>query len=156
MGLLSACGLGEAHLMLRRPNEISDGQRMRLKLAVGVSQNPLWLVIDEFSSSLDRTLAKVIAFNLRKLSSRLKIGVIVATTHEDVVEDLCPDVWVRMGVDGQVAVQRTNREDAACAGKKRDGGGQSVSPKSCGSVRGPDATGRISRGGIIGRSIWRM
>lgn len=105
MALLYACGLGEAHLMLRLPSELSDGQRMRLKLAIGISQTPQWLVIDEFTSSLDRTLAKVIAFNLKKLSRRHHIGVLVATTHEDVIEDLQPEVHVRMGIDGEAEVQ---------------------------------------------------
>ncbi len=113
MALLSACGLGEAHLMLRLPSELSDGQRMRLKLAIGISQTPQWLVIDEFTSSLDRTLAKVIAFNLKKLSRRHQMGVLVATTHEDVIEDLQPNVHVRMGIDGEVAIANGDWEGEA-------------------------------------------
>jgi ABC-type ATPase with predicted acetyltransferase domain len=34
---LTACGLGEARLMLRTPNELSDGQRMRFRLAYALS-----------------------------------------------------------------------------------------------------------------------
>src|SRR5262249_23166002 len=41
-----------------------------------------WLLADEFTAALDRTLAKVVAFNLRKLASRTGVGVLAATTYE--------------------------------------------------------------------------
>ncbi len=145
MAILSACGLGEAQVMLRRPGELSDGQRMRLKIALGIAQNPVWLVIDEFTSSLDRALAKVIAFNLKKLSVRHHIGILVATTHEDMLEDLSPAVWVRMGIDGEIEVS-TQREGEVCAEKKSDRG--SVLRMRSGSVKGPVATGRTLLAGI--------
>ncbi|WP_459555310.1 ATP-binding cassette domain-containing protein [Lacunimicrobium album] len=147
MALLSACGLGEAHLMLRLPSELSDGQRMRLKLAIGISQTPQWLVIDEFTSSLDRTLAKVIAFNLKKLSRRHQMGVLVATTHEDVIEDLQPDVHVRMRIDGEVEI--VNGDGVVCAEKKFVAG--SALRRNSGSARGPSGTGRTLLAGIIDR-----
>ncbi|HVL13736.1 MAG TPA: GNAT family N-acetyltransferase, partial [Gemmata sp.] len=64
-----------------------------------------WLVADEFTATLDRTLAKVVAFNVRKLVSRAGVGLLAATTHEDVVEDLRPDLWVRCA-DGWAEAER--------------------------------------------------
>ncbi|MBL4884557.1 MAG: AAA family ATPase [Planctomycetaceae bacterium] len=93
--LLSACGLSEAQLMLRTPAELSDGQRYRFRLALAISKKPSWIIADEFTATLDRTLAKVVAFNLRKLCDRMGIGFLIATTHEDILEDLGPDLHIR-------------------------------------------------------------
>src|SRR5690606_24918665 len=63
-----------------------------------------WILADEFTATLDRTLAKVVAFNVRRLADRSGIGFLLATTHEDIAGDLAADVHVRCGLDGQIAV----------------------------------------------------
>jgi ABC-type ATPase with predicted acetyltransferase domain len=146
MQLLAACGLGEAHLMLRAPGELSDGQRYRFRLALGLSQQPDWLVADEFTATLDRTLARVIAHNIRRLADRTGTGFLMATTHEDVAADLCPDVHIRCRLDGRVSVSRDRPPESGICKKKE---ATSPSPASCGSAPGPDPTGRTSLGGII-------
>jgi ABC-type ATPase with predicted acetyltransferase domain len=148
MHLLSSCGLGEAHLMLRTPRELSDGQRYRFRLALGLAQRPEWIVADEFTATLDRTLAKVVAFNVRRLADRTGVGFLLATTHEDVSADLSPDVRVQCRLDGEIGVERAGTNHA-CGNeggcKKKD---VCRSATSCGSVRRPSATGRTSLGGI--------
>jgi ABC-type ATPase with predicted acetyltransferase domain len=151
MRLLSACGLGEAHLLLRTPAELSDGQRYRFRLALGLSQEPLWLVADEFTATLDRTLARVIAFNVRRLADRTGAGFLLATTHEDIAEDLSPDLHVRCRLDGEISVVRNEkvspvRSDESLPPRKKK---RSPSPPTCGSARRPSPTGRTSLGGII-------
>ena len=79
--LLSSCGLGEAQLLLRRPRELSDGQRYRFRLALALSQKPDWVLADEFSATLDRTLAKVVAFNVRRLANRTGTGFLDQTAY---------------------------------------------------------------------------
>src|SRR5262245_22511748 len=112
---LAACGLSEARLLLRTPDELSDGQRYRFRLAYALDQLathhslPIthdFLLADEFAANLDRTLAKVLAFNVRKLCTRTGIGFLLATTHEDIVEDLNPSLWVRCLGDGHVECER--------------------------------------------------
>ena len=44
------------------------------------------IVVDEFAALLDRPLAKVLSFNLRRLVTKTTIGALVATTHEDIEE----------------------------------------------------------------------
>ncbi|MCA8996785.1 MAG: hypothetical protein KDA80_07365 [Planctomycetaceae bacterium] len=100
--LLAACGLGDAHLMLRTPAELSEGQRYRFRLALALSQRPDWLIADEFTATLDRTLAKIVSFNLRKLCDRSKTGFLLATTHDDVTKDLNPDLHVQCHLNGQI------------------------------------------------------
>lgn len=152
MHLLSSCGLGEAHLMLRTPGELSDGQRYRFRLAQGLALQPDWLAADEFTATLDRTLAKVVAYNVRRLSDRTGVGILAATTHEDIAADLDPDVHVQCRPDGEIVVQeRRGRETVVCwsAGTDRKKKECCRSGRSCGSARRPSATGRTSLGGII-------
>jgi uncharacterized protein len=144
---LAAAGLSEARLLLRTPSELSDGQRYRFRLAYVLNElasrpssfAPRFLLADEFAAILDRTLAKVLAFNIRKLATRTGIGVLLATTHDDLLDDLNPDLWVRCLGDGQIDCQRRDV-------KKKP----SASPATFGFPRGPRPTGRTSLGGITG------
>jgi len=136
--LLTCCGLGEARLMLRCPAELSDGQRYRYRLALAFSKSPAWIVADEFTATLDRTLAKVIAFNLGKTARRRETGLLLATTHDDIAEDLNPDVHVDCRLDGEVEVERR-------VIKKKS----SALPAKSNLRPARNAIGRTSLGGII-------
>lgn len=103
---LAACGLSEARLLLRTPGELSDGQRWRFRLAFALQHESRFLLADEFAAMLDRTLAKVLAFNIRKLCTRTGVGFLAATTHEDLFEDLNLNLHVRCHGDGEIEVQR--------------------------------------------------
>ncbi len=96
---------------MRTPAELSEGQRYRFRLASALANSGSpWITADEFTATLDRTLAKVVAFNVRKLVTRTGVGLLAATTHEDVADDLAPDVLVRCGADGEIAVERLVRK----------------------------------------------
>ena len=142
LSALAAAGLGEARLMLRTPAELSDGQRYRFLLAFGLAQSSKCLMLDEFGAVLDRTLAKVVAFNLRKVALRTGIGAICATTHEDLADDLNPDIHIRCHGDGMIGVE--HRE------VKKNG---SPSAANSGSRPVPAAIGRTSLGGITAATI---
>jgi len=160
LATLAACGLSEARLMLRTPAELSDGQRYRLRLAlafvgcgvpgIGYDRHPIphtrspFLLCDEFAAVLDRPLAKVVAFNLRRQVSRTGVGALCATAHDDLAADLDPDLWVRCRGDGLVEAERR-------AVKKK----WSASRASCGCPTAPDPTGRTSLGGITAGGGWR-
>lgn len=121
--LLSAAGLADAFLLLRQPHELSDGQRYRLRLALaldallagpasakatadkpgsdevrrslGEGGEP-WriLVADEFCSTLDRLSARAVAYRVRRLADAHGLTVLAASAHDDLTEDLAPDVLV--------------------------------------------------------------
>lgn len=139
LSLLGACGLGEARLLLRRPSELSDGQRYRYRLARAFALKPSWIVSDEFTAMLDRTLARVIAFNVHRMALKTGIGVLVATTHTDILEDFGPTLDVRCSLDHEVTWERHDRKKKVV----------SVSQENSRSPRGPVRTGRTSLGGII-------
>jgi ABC-type glutathione transport system ATPase component len=132
-------------------------------LALALSRRPTWLVADEFTATLDRTLARVIAFNIRRLADRMGVGFLLATTHEDVAEDLSPDVHVCCRLDGAIEVRSPASlnegpaeqvtpecEQGAKPGflKATSKKKESPSPAISGSATRPVATGRISLGGI--------
>lgn len=142
LGLLAACGLGEARLMLRTPSELSDGQRYRFRVAFAVSNGAAYILLDEFAAVLDRTLAKVLAFNVRKLAGRTGVGVLCATTHDDLTDDLNPDVLVRCHGNGVIDVTREPAKKNA----------RSASPTDSGCPTAPQPTGRTSLGGITART----
>lgn len=146
MGILAACGLSEARLLLRTPRELSDGQRYRFRLALAVSKKPNWVVADEFSATLDRTLAKVVAFNLRRLADRTGTGFLLATTHEDILPDLAPSLHIVCRLDGQIDCLRSEAENDTEPARKKNGGSASLRT----STSPPDRyrIGRTFLGGI--------
>jgi hypothetical protein len=112
--ILSAAGLADAFLLLRKPRELSDGQRWRLRLALAIEQvaaraeeetRPAsgaakqaipWrvLIADEFCSTLDRLCARAVAYRVRRLADATGVTILAASAHDDLVEDLAPDVLV--------------------------------------------------------------
>lgn len=151
--LLSLCGLGEASLLLRTPQELSEGQRYRFSIALAIAQKPRWIIADEFTAVLDRTTAKVIAHNVRRLADRFGIGFLLATALDDVAKDLQPDILVRCDLDGRVTVEgletRGEGEEPGLPTQSRKKKDPSRSTPSCGSASPPSPTGRTSLGGII-------
>lgn len=91
---LSIAGLNDAYLFIRKPAELSDGQRYRFRLAKLIESGSQVWIADEFLAVLDRTTAKVIAFNLQKVARNVGATVLVATTHDDMVKDLAPTVTI--------------------------------------------------------------
>lgn len=103
MRWLSLAGLNDAFVMLRTPDQLSDGQRYRFRLAQAMAQAErgsaarLHVVLaDEFAATLDRLTAAVVARNVRKWINRCSAGVcfVAATTHDDLLEPLDPDVLI--------------------------------------------------------------
>ncbi|MCK1543406.1 ABC transporter [Bradyrhizobium sp. 179] len=92
--LLAKAGISDAWIYIRKPSELSDGQRYRLKLAMLMNQDAEVWVADEFGAVLDRVTAKCVAFNMQKVARRLNKTLIVATTHTDLKEELGPSLTI--------------------------------------------------------------
>jgi GNAT superfamily N-acetyltransferase len=105
MSILTACGLGAPRLWIRRFDELSEGERFRARLARSIhlhlkgADPRAPLLCDEFGSTLHRRVARAVAFNLAKLVRRRGMTAAVATTHEDLVEDLQPNLILRLSGD---------------------------------------------------------
>ena len=102
--LLSLVGLNDAFLFLRKPGELSDGQRYRYNIAqLIISSKKFWLC-DEFCSTLDRTTAKIVSYNFQKLARMKGSTLVVATTHDDLLNDLNPSIHIQKGWGAQIKV----------------------------------------------------
>jgi len=113
--ILSFCGLNDAFLFLRKYKELSEGQKYRYKLAKLMSRDNkrVWIV-DEFCATLDRVMARVIAFLLQKVARRLGKTVVVASTHSDFLDDFQPDIHVNKGYERDVEVTDFSKRLEKC------------------------------------------
>ncbi|MEE3154593.1 MAG: ATP-binding cassette domain-containing protein [Pseudomonadota bacterium] len=102
--LLSIAGLSDAYLYIRKPSELSDGQRYRFRLAKLIEQGADVWVADEFGAVLDRTTAKIVAWNMAKVARKLGKTLIVATTHNDLVEELAPSLLITKRFHDRISV----------------------------------------------------
>lgn len=93
LATLSRAGLAEAALLCRPATQLSAGEQFRYRLAQALAlaarqTSPALLIADEFAAVLDRVTARVVSFGLRKQIARTSIAALVATTHDDLSEDL--------------------------------------------------------------------
>lgn len=115
--LLSIAGINDAYLYVRRPSELSDGQRYRFKLAKAIEQEADAWFADEFLAVLDRVAAKVIAYSLQKAARAQGVTLVVATTHTDMVPDLAPDLYIEKRYREKIRIDAI--EDAAAKAADR-------------------------------------
>jgi ABC-type ATPase with predicted acetyltransferase domain len=103
LAALGRVGLGEVWTYLRRPEQLSDGQRWRLRLALGLERakgrggrGVVVLACDEFGALLDRVTAAVVARVVRRVvAASPGVCAVLATSHDDLGEALGADVIVR-------------------------------------------------------------
>jgi ABC-type ATPase with predicted acetyltransferase domain len=108
--LFSLVGLSDANLFLRKPKELSDGQRYRFALAKMIESGAEVWMADEFLAVLDRVTAKVIAYNIQKTARKIGATLVVATTHRDMVDDLDPDLYIEKRYREKVKIELKDKE----------------------------------------------
>jgi ABC-type dipeptide/oligopeptide/nickel transport system ATPase subunit len=112
---LARVGLGQADCFLRRPSELSDGQRWRLRLAVALeslvnSDGPSALIIDECCALLDPGSALAACATLRRAVERAPdLRVMCASADPRLIEALRPDALVRVEPTGVCVEHRKVR-----------------------------------------------
>jgi GNAT superfamily N-acetyltransferase len=92
-GALSAVGLGDVPAWLRPFHVLSNGEKFRAGLARLVCESPKLAVIDEFTSVIDRQIAKIGAQAFAKSWRRNSGQVVLLSCHYDIIEWLRPD-WI--------------------------------------------------------------
>jgi ABC-type lipoprotein export system ATPase subunit/GNAT superfamily N-acetyltransferase len=90
---LSSVGLGSVPTWLRPFNVLSNGEQFRATLARLVCEAPPLAVVDEFSSVVDRQIAKVGAGAFAKAWRRTNGKVVLLSCHYDILDWVQPD-WV--------------------------------------------------------------
>src|SRR5690606_18612370 len=105
-GALSAVGLGSVPSWLRPFSVLSNGEKYRAGLARVLLTAPEKVVIDEFTSVVDRQIARFGALAFQKSWKRLhkKTGnqAVLLSCHYDIIDWLEPD-WVFDTATGQFA-----------------------------------------------------
>ncbi len=92
-GALSAVGLGDVPAWLRPFHALSNGEKFRAGLARLVCERPDKTVVDEFTSVIDRQIAKIGAEAFSKTWRKGSGQVVLLSCHYDIIEWLQPD-WV--------------------------------------------------------------
>ena len=92
-GALSAVGLGDVPAWLRPYHALSNGEKFRAGLARVIAEGRQRVVIDEFTSVVDRQIAKIGAAAFSKSWKRGNGQAILLSCHYDILDWLEPD-WV--------------------------------------------------------------
>ena len=103
---LSAVGLNSVPAWCRPYHVLSNGEQFRSRMAAMLASNTAF---DEFTSVVDRTVAKSCSNALQREIRKEKLtGVVFATCHYDVTEWLQPD-WVFDTLTGSLTLGRSVR-----------------------------------------------
>lgn len=90
---LSAVGLGDVPAWLRPFKVLSNGEQFRAGLARLICEEPDKIVVDEFTSVVDRQIAKIGASAFAKSWRKTGKQIVLLACHYDIIEWLQPD-WV--------------------------------------------------------------
>lgn len=92
---LNGIGLNSVPCWIRPASTLSNGQRTRAEAALHLahSKPDETCAIDEWTSVVDRTVAKAMSHCVQKLARKLNRRFVLCSCHYDVVDWLCPD-WV--------------------------------------------------------------
>ncbi len=91
---LSAVGLSDVFSLLNRPSRLSEGQQHRLRLARALTAGKPFVFADEFCSTLDRITAAAVVYNVHRLAKRTGTTLVLASSRDDILLDLAPDVLI--------------------------------------------------------------
>lgn len=103
--LLSAMGLSSVPTWLRPFNTLSNGEQYRANLAyiVGKTKDDEIILIDEYTSVVDRDVAKAMSNALQKYIRRTNKKIVLASCHFDIMEWLQPD-WIYSPSKGRLEI----------------------------------------------------
>lgn len=93
VGILSSVGFNSPPSWLRPFQHLSNGEQFRVTMARAMAEAEGLFVADEFTSVVDRTVAKTASSAIEKAVRRSGRQFIAVTCHEDIEEWLNPD-WV--------------------------------------------------------------
>lgn len=110
-GALANVGLGDVPSWLRPFHALSNGQRFRAGLARVITDAPDEVIIDEFTSVVDRQIAKIGAMAFAKGWRRNKgKKCVLLACHYDIVDWLQPD-WVFDTGTGELKKEGNSGQD---------------------------------------------
>lgn len=97
--LLSSVGFSSPPAWLRSFAELSNGEQFRVSMARLIAEQKEICVVDEFTSVIDRTVAKIGSHAIAKTIRNKNKKFVAVTCHADVTEWLQPD-WIYEPITG--------------------------------------------------------
>jgi len=91
--LLSSVGLSSIPCWLLPVGALSNGQKARAEIAIRLSKMDDVLVVDEWTSVVDRTVAKAMSQSVQKFARAFNKKIVLVSCHYDIIEWLNPD-WI--------------------------------------------------------------
>tara|TARA_R110001632_G_scaffold55161_4_gene135106 strand:- start:1031 stop:2215 length:1185 start_codon:yes stop_codon:yes gene_type:complete len=109
--LLSSMGLASVPTWLRPFHTLSNGEQYRATLAykVGIAKENEVILVDEYTSVVDRDVAKAMSNALQKYIRRNNKKIILASCHFDIMEWLQPD-WTYSPLKARVEKRECLRQ----------------------------------------------
>ena len=109
--LLSSMGLASVPTWLRPFHTLSNGEKYRATLAykVGIAKENEVILVDEYTSVVDRDVAKAMSNALQKYIRRNNKKIILASCHFDIMEWLQPD-WTYSPLKARVEKRECLRQ----------------------------------------------
>ena len=105
--ILCAVGLSTVPSWLRPYHSLSTGERARADLAMAIAQNSEIICVDEFTSVVDRNVAKAMCNAVQKYIRKTDKKIVFASCHQDIIEWLLPD-WAFNPTDNKTIYPRGN------------------------------------------------
>ena len=104
--ILSSMGLASVPSWLRPFHTLSNGEQDRARIAwlIGSASNDDVVLIDEFTSVVDRDVAAAMSNSISKYIARTGKRVVLASCHFDIMEWLQPD-WIYSPTKGRVEIR---------------------------------------------------
>lgn len=91
--IFNSVGFATVWSWLKPYSVLSNGEKMRVDLAKAILSEKDLIVFDEFTSVVDRTIAKTASFAIQKAIRKLNKKFVAVSCHYDIVEWLEPD-WI--------------------------------------------------------------
>lgn len=91
--ILTGVGLTSVPCWIRPVKTLSNGQKARAEVALLMCQDQELIFIDEWTSVVDRTVAKAMSICIGKFAKKQNKKIIICSCHHDIVEWLSPD-WI--------------------------------------------------------------
>jgi len=121
--MFNSVGFATVWSWLKPYSVLSNGERMRVDLARAILSNSDTIVFDEFTSVVDRTVAKTASYAISRAIRKTNKKFIAVSCHRDIVEWLEPD-WIYDTDEQRFFFAKATKNDRKCDWKSED-----VAPK---------------------------
>src|SRR3990172_2826913 len=113
-GMFNSVGFATVWSWLKPYSVLSNGERMRVDLARAILSNNDTIVFDEFTSVVDRTVAKTASYAISRAIRKTNKKFVAVACHRDIVEWLEPD-WIYDTDEQRFFFAKTDTKDQKCS-----------------------------------------